>query len=265
MKQNRKKVKFNLMTTEYYPRWNAFDPDGLTPTPDIGSRIKKVEWAASSGIDGILTGIYMDGEKAIATDKYRFASFPLVINNMSKPVTIPASVLSSVIKPTGDTRIAVVDGQLHVMPDEHTQIRTIIFGDDYPGVSRVMLENQPDKVTVPKGPFLDMMKMALNMVGSDRNPLLKVYVGREEVAVFLENADTGMLGDVIDVPTQAVHPRCELRFTPKNIIDAVENSPNDDVTLAYDHANTSRPVRIDGGSGYQAWVAMRKESSSGPA
>lgn len=260
--QARAKAKFNLMAAEYYPHWSAFDPDILTVTPDIGGMISLVEWAASRGNDGVLTGVHLDGKRAIATDKYRFATAPLPIDHITEPITIPATVLASLLKQKGEVKIAVVDGQLFVMPDGFTQIRTITFGEKYPSVERIMRRDQPDQVRFRKSIILEMMKQAMNFVGSDRNPLLQMFVGREEIAVYLANHETGGLGDVLDVPAQADHPRVELRFTPKNIIDAVENAPSEEVVLWYNRSNARNPVRIDGGSGYEAWVAMRREGST---
>jgi DNA polymerase III sliding clamp (beta) subunit (PCNA family) len=262
MTQARSKAKFNLLAAEYYPHWSAFDPDILTVTPDLGGKISLVEWAASKGNDGVLTGVHLDGKRAIATDKYRFATAPLVIEHISDPITIPGTVLTSLLKQKGEVKIAVVDGQLFIMPDLYTQIRTITFGEPYPIVDRIMRRDQPDFVRFRKAVILDMMKQAMNFVGADRNPLLQMYVGREEIAVYLGNRETGGLGDVLDIPTQAVHPRVELRFTPKNIIDAIENAPSEEIVLYYNRTDTRKPVRVDGGSGYEAWVAMRREGST---
>lgn len=264
LKQDKKVAKFNLMQADYYPEWAAFDPDNLTIVPDIGGRLGMVDWATDKGSSdlGVLTGVHLDGERAIATDKFRFASVELPIASLSEPVTVPASILTQIIKRTGEVRMAVVDGQLHVMPDETTQIRAVTFGDDYPLVDRIMRRDQPNSVEFKKSAILETMKLAMNFAQADRNPLITLFVGKEQIAVFLAGSDVGNLGDIIEVPGQAQHPRIELRFTPKNIIEALDNAPSEQVRLCYDPQTPRRPVRVDGGSGFEAWIAMRAESKT---
>lgn len=261
--QDRKVTKFNLMDHEYYPRWDVFDPDALTPVPDIGGKLMMVDWCSAKDDEGVLSGVHMDGKHAIATDKYRFARVPLDIAHIGEPVTVPASVLTQIMKRTGEVKMAIVNGQLQVMPDPTTQIRATLFDQQYPPLDRVLKFDQPDSITFRKSPLLESVRLAMNFVGSNRTPLLQLFVGQESIAIFMEGADTGSMGDVIEIPGQATHQRIQLRFTPKNLTEALDSAPNDDVTLHYDQSTPGRPVRLDGGSGYDCWIAMRAERKEG--
>jgi DNA polymerase III sliding clamp (beta) subunit (PCNA family) len=254
--QDRKKAKFNLMRSEYYPLWTVFDPDPLEIVPDIGGKLAMVDWTTAKDDPGVLAGVHLTGSSAVATDKYRFACVPLELN-LDEPVTVPVSVLTQIMKRTGEVRMGINEGQLQVMPDETTQIRAILYDQEYPKVDGIMRRDQPNQLTFKKSQLLEAVGLAMNFIGSDRSPILNIFVGKETIAVYMAGADTGNMGDVIEVPGQATHERITLLFTPKNLIQALENAPNEEVTLNYDLVNIRRPVRIDGGSGYEAWVAMR--------
>jgi hypothetical protein len=87
---------------------------------------------------------------------------------------------------------------------------------------------------------------------------MTMFIGAEEVAVMISDEDQGLLGDVLEVPGFAKHSRKKMIFTPKNLSEAVSASPSDEVTFYYDPENALLPVRIDGGSGYEAWVMPRR-------
>jgi DNA polymerase III sliding clamp (beta) subunit (PCNA family) len=116
-----------------------------------------------------------------------------------------------------------------------------------------------NEVEVPKTPFLDILNRANQFAGADRAPLLKIIVGREEVAAMMTNQEIGLLGDVIEAPGQAEHPRVTVGFTPRNLIDAVNKAPSSKVKIRYDHTKPARPFLIEDGTGYEVWVVPRKE------
>lgn len=252
------KARFNLMSVEYYPYWNVFDPDEMYPANDLGGRVAQVEWAAAQGVEPPLCGISLDGEKVIATDRYRLAMSDLKIPDLKEPIVVPAGMLGTILKQTGEVSIGVEDGQLLIMPDEHTQIRAVVFDTQYPQVDRIARRDYPNILRVRKAAILEIMQRASNFAGSDRFPTLRVFFGKGEIAVMMDNNEVGLLGDVVDVPGYADHDRVEIKFTPKNIMDAITNSPNDEVEIGYDTSNAARIVYVNGGSGYECWVMPRR-------
>lgn len=257
----RTKARFNLMDPQYFPIWTAFDPDKLVKASDLGGRIAQVSWAASGNTADVpWCGVHLDGQLAIATDRYRLAATPLPIPDLNSPVTVPGALLASVLKQTGEVDITVEGQQLLLMPDEHSQIRAVCFAQEYPAVQKIMRRDQPDSLTLKKSSLLEMMGRALNFAGSDRTPTMRLFIGQEEVAVMMANTEIGMLGDVVDVPGFAAHKRTEYKFTPKNLMDGLTNAPNEEVSLHYDQCKRGGVMRIDGGSGYEAWIAPRKDT-----
>lgn len=259
----RTKAKFNTMRTEDYPSWSAFDPDNLYRADDIGGRIAQVEWAAAkSDTIEVLAGIHFDGQTCLATDRYKLACAELKIPDLEFPVTAPAGLLGQILKKTGEVSIGVSGGQLLIMPDEHTQLRAVLFGADYPNAGKIMKRNKPQIIKLKRGPLLDIINRANNFSGADRFPTLRVFFGNEEVAVMMNNEEIGLLGDVVEVPGQAVHKRFEVRFSPKNLTDALAFAPNDEIEIGYDTSDSKGIIYINGGSGYEAWVMPRGDVST---
>ena len=255
------KARFNLISSDHYPSWSAFDPDGLTPVKDFGGKVALVEWAAAK--DGIpLTGVHFDGELAIATDRYRLCAVPLEIPGLTVPCTVPSGILSSVLSQTGEISLHVDRNQMLLMPDDYTQIRCVVYGEEYLNARRIMDANRdyPQQIKVKKAALLEVMNRTMNFTGSERFPTLRMFFGNEEIACMMQEREQGMIGDVVEVPGQAVHDRTELKFTPKNLTDALGQAPNDEVVIHYDPERPNKIMYIDGGSGYEAWVMPRRET-----
>jgi DNA polymerase III sliding clamp (beta) subunit (PCNA family) len=260
---NRMKAKLPLIDPQYYPTWDTFDTDGLTQVADLGSKLSRVEWASSGDNQPPMCGIYLDGETATCTDRYRIARVPCEID-LPYPVIVPPGI-SNVIRQMGDVQIGVEGTNLLLAPDEYTQIRTVIFDAAFPPVDNIFNANlpasYPQKVEIHKERLIAYINNALPFAGAERNPLVKTIWGKGEVAVFLdggEMAKDALFGDVIEVPGQIDHKRTTIIFSPKNLIPAISNSPSAKITIHYTDDGAYRPILIDGGNGYEAVVVPIK-------
>lgn len=254
----RMKASLILMDVEYYPDWAMFDSEDMTSVTSLGGRLEQVEWAASSNADPPFGGVYLNGTHAIATDRYRLASTPLAID-LPRPVILPAGILSGILRKVGDTEVALDNGVLNIAPDPYTQIRTSLFGGDYPPVERVMKRDYPQTVEISKSLLSDVLKRTLAFSGANRDPTIQTFWGKGEVAAMMHNDEIGMLGNVVEVSGQIPHKRCTMYFTPKYLLEALDHAPNDKITISYDDQNTSGIVYINGGSGWESWVSARNK------
>lgn len=259
MKSGRITAKFRLNNPEHFPTWEPYDVDLLEMVPDLGSRIQQVEWAAVTDNEADLAGIRLDGESVMATDRFRLAMAPCEAEPIVDPITIPAGILKPLISSLRDIAIGVEGGTFLMMPDASTQIKTATLGKDFPNIKPIIDRVPPASVKFNKSSFLDMVDRATVFAQNDRSSRMSMIVGRGEVAVMCSDVDTGLLGDVIDIPGQADHSRATLLFTPKNLTQAIAASPSEEVIFQYDPDMPAKPVRIDGGSGYVAVVMPRKE------
>lgn len=261
LSSGRTKCKLFLQSMDHYPEWGAFDPDQLTTCQGFAGRMEQVEWAVDRA-DQILCGVHFDGEFAYATNKYRLAVSEIKLD-LPEPVTLPSGILSSVLSKTGEVLVGASDHQFFIMPDEHTQIRTVIYAGKYLNTARVINQTHPNQIKFSKTPLLEMITRALNFAGSDRTPTMILYIGGEEIAVMMSNEEMGMLGDVLEVPGQAAHKRLMVRLTPEYLTEALAHCPNEEVVMGYDESKPTAILKIDGGSGYRAWVMPRTESKHG--
>jgi DNA polymerase III sliding clamp (beta) subunit (PCNA family) len=255
----RMRANVRIIDPSYYPEWDAFDPKDLDLVADFGARIQMVQWAAARAGDPPLIGIHLDGENVIATDRFRIAMAPCKAAPLYKPVTIPSGIFTPLMKSLGDVRLGISDNMLLVQPDDSIQIKAVIFSADYPNIKAVFRRNEDTSVTFKKASLLEIIDRAMVMAAHNRLPTLKMFIGQEEIAVMMEDVEIGLLGDVIEVSGQCQHDRMTILFTPDNITGALNNSPNDEVTMHYILGEPFKPVRIDGGSGYEALVMPRKK------
>lgn len=264
MKSGRTTAKLRCIGMSDYPIWSAFDPNQLDMVADLGARIGQVEWAADPDINSPVAGIYLDGKTLVATDRIRMVTVPCEAAPIYKPITVPAGILKPVMRTMRDCAIGIDGGQFLIMPDDSTQIRTVIYGAAYPDVSRALVRNHPESFKFKKAELLDIIDRAMVFGGNDRSPSLKVIIGRSEVAVMMTDADQGFLGDVIDV-NGADHPRVTMMFTPKNLVEALNAAPSEHCELHYNTEDKKliTSVRLDGGSGYEAWVMPRRNLEVG--
>ena len=264
LQSGRTKAKFNLLDVSHYPSWEVFDPDDLFVVNDLGGRLGMVDWAADRSIPPI-NGVHLNGEYAIATDRYRLAITELNIGELENPLTLPSKILSQVLRQTGEISIGVKGTEVLIMPDEHTQLRSVTYMEPYPNVLKIVESATfTDKVEVPKDALLEILNRAANFAGGDRIPVLKLFIGKGEIAVMMSNEEVGLLGDVLETPGFCDHSRIEMKFTPRNIIEAIANCPNQKMDFHYNSVPAKRSmVYIDGGSGYQTWVMGRSEDGGG--
>ena len=254
----RMRASLVLMDSDYYPEWDMFDSSGMSAVTGMGGKIAQVEWAASKGADFPWCGVYLNGTHAIATDRYRLCSTPLAIP-LPHPIIVPAGVLGTILRKVGDTEVALDGTVLNVAPDSYTQIRTTLLGGDYPPVERIMRRDYPQSVNLKKSHLIDVLKRASQFAGADRDPVIRTFWGKGEVAAMMDNPEIGMLGDVVEVPGQIEHKRVTLWFAPKYILDGLERAASENITIKYDDQNPLAPVYIDGGGGQEIWIVPRKE------
>ncbi|QEM40880.1 MAG: DnaN [Phage AS32] len=260
MKSGRTTAKFRTIDTTYYPKWDAYDPEKLEMVPDLGQRIQQVEWAAMQDHEISFAGIHLDGEHITATDRIRLARVPCEAEPIYKPVTIPAGILKPLLGGLRDVAVGIDEGMFLLMPDVSTQLKTRIYDREYPPSVKTAFTkfDWPNKVSVRKSALLEIIDRAAVFAQRDRSPKLDFIVGKGEIAVMCSDVDMGLLGDVVTVEG-ADHNRHRMIFTPRNITDALNAAPSEEVDIFYNIEESNYPLKIDGGSGYVAIVMARRE------
>jgi hypothetical protein len=78
----------------------------------------------------------------------------------------------------------------------------------------------------------------------------------------MEDQELGLLGNVLELPGQAVHDRFYIGMSPDNITSAMKASPNNEVSIYYTPGMPMKPLRMDGGSGYEVLIMPRNLEKS---
>lgn len=255
----RTKATMSLGDPDGYPDWDMFDETHLTVN-NLGSKLNLVDWASGPQNNPPWSGVHLDGVHAIATDRYILARVPCPMK-LEAPITIPAGTLRGVLRAQGECGLSSKGGMLFLQPDPYTQVQVTTFDAKFPPVHKIMEKEYSNKIELHRDSTVALLDRATQYAGSDRMPTLKVYLGKEELAVYLANEEVGFIGDVYEVPGQADHPRIMLLFTPQNLINAISKCPSDVIELHYNPANTMDVVKISDNKGYDAWVVPRKDLS----
>lgn len=253
------RASIGIIRAGYYPDWNQFDPEGTQPVMELGTKIEQVQWAASKGgVSDLSSGIRFNGSTIVANDKYRLACVQCDAPHLPGEVTIPPSILASLVSPTGPTKMGIAGDQLFLVPNDYTQIRCITYAGDYPKVENVMHRDHPNVIEIERGPFLEAVNRVSSADTKNRMPELSIYLGNEEISLFMEDTSGGdKTIDQINYPGQATHDLFRIFIAPASIVDALTASPTDKVKLHYDATNKMKILRVEGGNGYESWIVPR--------
>lgn len=261
IQSGRLKAQIGMIDPDLYPDFEVVEPDKFSPTRGVGSRIEMVSWASAKAGSEPLSGIHFTGEYVVGTDRYRIARVPLAMAALAKPVTVPAGILSTLLKRAGEIEVGCTDHQMIFRPDDYTQITCSVFAMDFPDLSRIYERTYQDSFKVNREEFVGLVNSAGAAATGDRSPILRLILGKGEAAVMLQGNEA-MIGNVLELPGQCDHPRISLYFTPSYLTDAVGKAPTDIVTISYHAENESQQaLRVDGGQDYQAWIAARRANA----
>lgn len=262
----RTRGSFQLIDVTMYPQWDIFDPDDLIEVEDFTARLAQVEWACSDDAESSFNGVNLTGDYAQACDRYRAARVPLKIDAatawpFASDVTIPSRILTQVMRATGTVQMGCTPTELLVMPNEGVQMRARLFGQEYLSLEKIVGTEYDHRIVCRKTGLLEILNRAMLAAGADRFPSMQIFVGKGEIAAMMSDGSEGMIGDILPVPGYAEHDRATLTFTPRNLIDAIDKCPSEQLTFSYDPSNPLKIIKIDDGAGYEAWVMARKAKS----
>ena len=71
---------------------------------------------------------------------------------------------------------------------------------------------------------------------------MTVFIGKGEVALWMDNAEIGLFGDRTDASGDAEnHKRHKINFNPQNLRDSISTFPGEVVTMKY-NVNGGKPI-----------------------
>lgn len=232
LKCNKTVAEFNQLGMKYYPIWSAVSSEEMSTVMNFGAAVKQVLWATSNS-EPLLTGVALFPDGICATDRYRMARIEMD-TTMTDVVTVPGKILSRVIPDNGEVQIGVVGNNFMICPNAYTQIRTVVMADKYPPVGRVIDQGWEYSSSFSRTEFQNMLTRALDFASGDRQASMTLFIGKSEVALFMDNQEVGLFGDITDASGSAEsHGRHKINFNPNNLRDAIATFPGEVVTMKY--------------------------------
>jgi DNA polymerase III sliding clamp (beta) subunit (PCNA family) len=258
---------FRLGDMDSYPEWDIFDEEQLIDVNGLAGALNNVSWAAAGPSEAQLNAVHFTGDYVVATDRYKFARFPLKVPNVGEGgITLPLSSIKILSTLKGDVKFGFDGFNALVMPDDDTQIRVLALGVEYPSavLDRLAQVEYRDKVQINADEFADMVDLASAINTNDRvSKRLTFWLGREQVAA-MATSETDRVRDIMPVPGQATHEhRVEIRINPKYLSEALSNGEGlctiyYSSDLAYDRAGggtaLTKTLKFEKPGGYTAWV-----------
>lgn len=242
-----------------FPLWEAFDPNGLSTVNNFSALTAQVSWACSS--ESIpFTGVRMDGTHLWASDKYRVARVPCQME-IDDPITAPLNVLRPILKNLSDARVGARDSKLLLMPDEFTQITSVIFPENWPDIQKNVVDKLQHNASlvVDRERFRDAVNAMMVLCKTDRYPRVRLTIGGSRIHIHMDVPDVGEMSDEIEV-NGAEHDDVTIHFTPTYLTNALDATQSSEVVFAYDTNNTLSLGHISDETDYNAWFTSRRET-----
>lgn len=244
----------SMIINSGYPEWIAYEEKEMSKVPDLGLKLKMVEWACST-LDPAM-GVRFDGRRIYCTDLNKLVVVDCDIPLLDAPITIPPGAVSGLLSNIGDTRIRVEDNKLFIMPDDHSQIRSPVIDLPYKPVGGPMAKVYSHKVEFKRQALIDSVNRVMTIkTHADKSPILDMFIGLGEIAVMVTEQETGLSGDVIEVPGFADHERVTLRVNCDEFLNVLGHAPNDLIEIGYNIDDVAPfIVYVNGRSSYEAWL-----------
>jgi DNA polymerase III sliding clamp (beta) subunit (PCNA family) len=255
----RTKGSVRLIDTSNYPTWDTFDPVQVSSVEGFGSRLDQVAWAVSRKEIEVMSGVYIDGQNIVATNGQRLATAPFSMPIPEESVVVPMAVLAPIVSQMVEMKAGVIGNYLCLLPNQYTQIKCVLMGDDFPNVSAVMKKETTDAIMFNKEITLATLQRILTIGSKDRQGHLDITIGDGEMKLFAqdEGADEE-IEDVISLAGQCEHPPMTIRVGPDNFQNAINKAPGLMVMMHYDPQRPLGFLRFEGDAGYKCWIPPRR-------
>lgn len=259
-KSGKTKAKLRTITGDY-PVVQLVDPDALTPASNFARRMAQVAWACDKNRATALGGIHITGTHLYGCDRQVAAMAPCVVP-VENPVTAPLAELSALIKNTSEVAVAAVDNKLLLMPDQYTQMSSVIYTDAYPTITP-LFEREPytNSLTVLTERLQAALDRMLILVKSERYPVTTIEIDDGVMRLEMEVPEVGKIDDEVEIDGGSSGEPFRVSFTPTSILGALNASGRPKITWDYG-PNPLSQMRLRDDNEFAAVIMPRKVTGS---
>lgn len=265
MKSGTMKATLPMVSHEAFPEWDDFDDDALPVVENFGKLLDQVAWSCSKKNDPPLSGVYMDEEKLVTSNKYTLATVPIKINladDGRDNIVVPVRVLGPVLRNFEEVKVGVEGGHLLIAPSDDVHIKCQLFDDQYVNVESVFAKEHPDIVVFDNKQYIvEIVERVCSAGTDDRQVAMELIIGDEMATFAVRSSETGEeVEETIYLVDQVEHPPVTFKFSSEYFKGAIQNAPGKAVIMHYDKTKPGMFVRFQGEEGYQA-IAMPRRAT----
>ncbi|MDQ6748757.1 MAG: DNA polymerase III subunit beta [Candidatus Dormibacteraeota bacterium] len=227
-----------LLPSDEFPRLPPAAEEAVTlKAKDFAAALHQVVSAASADdARPILTGVLMaaegDGLRLVATDSYRLAVRDLPGTSELRPdqsVLVPSRALRELERLlTSADEVTLRLGEREATFDiSETRLTTRLIEGEFPNYRTLIPARHPNVLTVGRGPLLDAIRR-VKLMAKDATPV-RLSMSADGLDLNATTQDVGQANEDVDANYEGTD--LVVAFNPEYLLDGIEVTPGDEITL----------------------------------
>ncbi len=235
---NRSKFEPRVMPADEYPRFEVPHGDQFElPADRLLAALRQVVRAASADdsrpiLTGVLLAAEAGGLRLVATDSYRLAVCDIPGASVladGQSVLVPSRALNELVKllSGGDKVLVQLGGREASFTVGTSRLTTRLIEGDFPNYRGLIPASHPNRLTVDRGELLDALRR-VRLMAQESTPV-RISMRGDELELVAITQDVGEARESMDAGYDG--QELTVAFNPQYLVDGVEVTPGDRVTL----------------------------------
>lgn len=234
----RSEFSVHLVPAEDFP--HLAEPSGESVTlnaAEFSEGLRQVVPAASADdsrpiLTGVLLAAEAGGLRLVATDSYRLAVRDLPgasVLEEGQEVLVPSRALGELTRVLGDAEeVVLVLGERDAAFDVGaTRLSTRLIEGEFPNYAGLIPTSQPNRLTVGRSPLIDAMRR-VKLLAREATPV-RLVMQADQLELIAITQDVGQAHEELDAKYEGSD--LTVAFNPEYLLDGLEVTPGDEVTL----------------------------------
>lgn len=254
----RTRAKVRLIEGEFPLIERFHDTGEMVEVEDFAQRVEQVAWACHPN-DAPFSGVHMDGEHIVATDREKVVLVPCPVP-VAEPITVPLTSLLGLLRNTSSVSVRASERKFELMTDDETQASTVIYGVAYPPYRRVLRDDYAHESRVDREIFASALNRLMVIGRGIKLPRIRFTFREGSLSLQMAAEDVGVIRDELDLVDGPSEP-WSAWYTPQNFVSALAAATKPEVTLRYGPGPLQSLAVVDG-TGWRAEIMPRAEGST---
>jgi DNA polymerase III subunit beta len=252
----RSQFALRTLPVEDFPRLVEPAENAVTiDATEVAESLRQVVRAASSDdARPILTGVLMAAEETglrlVATDSYRLAVRDLPGTSVlaeGQKVLVPSRALGELARVLGSGEVTLRLGERDATFEVgEVRLTTRLIEGEFPNYRQLIPSNYPNRLTVGREALLDALRR-VKLMAREATPV-RLVMKPDGLELMAVTQDVGQAHEELDAKYEGTE--LTVAFNPEFLIDGLEATTGDEVTLETVDALKPATVRSTEGSDY---------------